>query len=317
MRKINYLAIILLLALGLVLSSQEASAVQLGKIAAVVNGKVITMYDLQRAAVPELRRAKATDSKTIDTIMRKVLDNMILDILVQQEAKRLKITVPASEVDARIAQIMKASRLSKAKFEAEIAKEGLTVADLRKNIEKQILGQKVLGVEVGRRTVVTPEEVDKYYNEHKATLYDRRDLHMGLLIYHPKAPATTIAKQLKNGEISFAEACAKYSIHMQTKDKGGDTGKVEWDRLNKEMLDRLMAMKPGTVSDIFLIHDDKRNSFKAQVYLFRPGGGEYNIMTKQQATPMIMEILRAPKSKDRFEDYSTQLKKKAVIDIRL
>ena len=32
---------------------------------------------------------------------------------------------------------------------------------------------------------------------------------------------------------------------------------------------------------------------------------------------MIMEILRAPKSKDRFEDYSTQLKKKAVIDIRL
>ncbi|MBO4369318.1 MAG: SurA N-terminal domain-containing protein, partial [Desulfovibrio sp.] len=87
------------------LIAQPASAVQLGKIAAVVNGKVITMYDLQKAAVIELRRANAKDSKTIDAIMRKVLDNMILDILVAQEAKRLKITVSQSEVDARIAEI--------------------------------------------------------------------------------------------------------------------------------------------------------------------------------------------------------------------
>ncbi|MBQ7739553.1 MAG: SurA N-terminal domain-containing protein [Desulfovibrionaceae bacterium] len=308
---------IFLLGVFLALGGQDVFAVQLGKIAAVVNRKPITMYDLQRAAVPELKRAKATDSKTIDAIMRRVLDNMILDILVQEEAKRLKITVPASEVDGRIAEIMKSSRLSKARFEAELAKEGLTVAELRKNIERQILGQKVLGVEVGRRTVVTPEEIDKYYNEHKDTLYDRRDLHMGILIYNPKAPAATISRQLQSGEISFAEACAKYSIHP-TRERGGDTGKVEWDRLNKEMLDRLMAMKPGTVSDIFIIHDDKHKmSFKAQVYLFRPGGGEYKLMTKQQATPMIMEILRAPKSKDRFDDYSSQLKKKAVIDIRL
>ncbi|MBQ9537171.1 MAG: SurA N-terminal domain-containing protein [Desulfovibrionaceae bacterium] len=294
----------------------NSSAVQLGKIVAVVNGKPITMYDLQRAAVPELKRARATDSKTVDKIMRKVLDNMILDILVQQEAKRLKITVSKSEVDKRIAEIMKSSRLSKAQFEAELAKEGLTVAELRKNIERQLLGQRVLGVEVGRRTVVTPEEIDKYYNEHKDTLYDRSGLHMGIIIYDPRAPAATIARQLRSGELSFAEACAKYSIHP-TREKGGDTGKVEWDRLNDEMSQRLMAMKPGTVSDIFLIKDARKNDFKAQVYLFRPGGGDYKLLTKQQATPMIMEILRAPKSKDRFEDYSSQLKKKAVIDIRL
>ncbi|MBQ7585749.1 MAG: SurA N-terminal domain-containing protein, partial [Desulfovibrionaceae bacterium] len=77
----------------LALTGQLAWAVQLGKIAAVVNGKPITMYDLQRAAVPELRKARATDKKTVDAIMRKVLDNMIIDILVQEEAKRLKITV--------------------------------------------------------------------------------------------------------------------------------------------------------------------------------------------------------------------------------
>ena len=185
-----------------------------------------------------------------------------------------------------------------------------TDAELRKNIERQLLNQRVLGVEVGRRTVVTPEEVKQYYDEHKDTLYDRSGLHMGLLVYHPKAPAETVARQIASGEISFAAACAKYSIHP-SREKGGDTGAVEWDKLNPEWAERLTKMKPGTVSRIFTTR-----GFKTQIYLFRPGGGEYGLMTLKQATPYITDILRQPKSRNRFEDYAAQLKKKAVIDIR-
>ena len=302
--------IICFFVLWMLCMSTQVSAVQLGKIAAVVNGKVITMYDLQRAAALELRKSGARDAKTVDSVMRKVLDNMILDILVAQEAKRLKITISPSEVDARIAEIMKSSRLSKAQFEAELARDGLSVAELRKNIERQLLNQRVLGVEVGRRTVVTPEEVKQYYDEHKDTLYDRSGLHMGLLVYHPKAPAETVARQIASGELSFAAACAKYSIHP-SREKGGDTGVVEWDKLNPEWAERLTKMKPGTVSSIFMTR-----GFKTQIFLFRPGGGEYGLMTLKQATPYITDILRQPKSRNRFEDYAAQLKKKAVIDIR-
>ncbi|MCR4667316.1 MAG: SurA N-terminal domain-containing protein [Desulfovibrio sp.] len=301
----------LLLLLVLTALPLTSHAVQLGKIAAVVNGKVITMYDLQRAAVPELAQARAKDSKTIDRIMRRVLDNMILDILVAQEAKRLKITISKSEVDDRIAEIMKQNRLTKAQFEAQLAKDGMSVKELRSRIERQLLNQRVLGVEVGRRTVVLPEEVKAYYEEHKDTLYDRKGLHMGVLIYHPKAPAETVAGQLARGEISFASACAKYSV-LPNRDKGGDTGPVEWDKLNQEWGERLSKMKPGTVSNIFM-----NKGFKTQVYLFRPEGGPYKIMTLKEATPMITGILRQPKSKDRFDEYAAQLKKKAVIDIRL
>ncbi len=302
--------IVCFLVLWMLILSVEASAVQLGKIAAVVNGKVITMYDLQRAAGGELRKSGARDAKAVDSVMRKVLDSMILDILVAQEAKRLKIVVQPSEIDARIAEIMKSSHLTKAQFEAELARDGLSVAELRKNIERQLLNQRVLGVEVGRRTVVTPEEIKKYYDEHRESLYDRSGLHMGLLVYHPKAPAESVAKQIKSGELSFAAACGKYSIHP-SREKGGDTGSIEWDKLNPEWSERLTKMKPGTVSNIFTTR-----GFKTQVYLFRPGGGEYGLMTLKQATPYITDILRQPKSRNRFEDYAAQLKRKAVIDIR-
>lgn len=306
MRKL-WLACILVLAL----LPTSVGAVQVGKIAAVVNGKAITMFDLQRAAASELRKINPNDTKAVDAVMRKVLDSMIMDILVQQEAARLKIKVSPSEVDARIADIMKSSRLTKQQFEAALARDGLSVAQLRKNIERQILGQRVLGVTVGRRTVVTPEEVAAYYEKHKDTLYDREGLHMAMLVYHPNAPANQAAQQIKNKQLTFAAACAKYSV-LQNRDRGGDEGKIDWQRLNPELSERLQKMKPGTVSDIFMIR-----GFRAQIYLFKPGVTEYKPMTLQQATPMITEILRMPKSKDRYEDYSTQLKKKAVIDIRL
>ena len=56
---------------------------------------------------------------------------------------------------------------------------------------------------------------------------------------------------------------------------------------------------------------------KAQAHLFRPGGGADKQLTLEQATPQIDAILRQPKAVERFEDYTSQLRSKAVIDIRL
>ncbi|MBD5608343.1 MAG: peptidyl-prolyl cis-trans isomerase, partial [Desulfovibrio sp.] len=185
------------------------------------------------------------------------------------------------------------------------------VAELRKTIAKNILRQKVMANEVGRRVIVTPDEIEQYYNAHKDSLYKKDGLHMGVLVYSPKVNAAAIASQIKSKSISFEEACAKYSI-APNKDKGGDAGPVEWDRLNPEWNERLNNMRPGDVTEIFNLQ-----GHKAQVRLFRPGGGEEKPLTLQEAKPQIDAILRQPKAKGRFEDYSKQLRNKAVIDVRI
>ncbi len=291
-------------------------AAQLNKVAAVVNGQVITMFDLQKEALPELARARLNpdnpaQAKAVNEVFRKVLDMMIMDILIAQEAKRLKATVSSSEVDNEIAKIMRMRKLTRKEFTAQLAQQKLSLDELKKNIEKNILRQKVMGQEVGRRIVVTPAEINAYYEEHKDRLFERKGLHMGLLVYSPKVNAANIAGQIKAGKISFAEACAKYSL-APNRDKGGDQGPVEWDRLNPEWEARLEAMRPGDVTDIFEIQ-----GHKAQVHLFRPGGGTEKTLSLEEATPQIDAILRQPKARERFEDYSSQLRSKAVIDIRL
>ena len=65
---------------------QPAAAEQLNRVAAVVNGNVITMYDLERNSYPELARAhidprNPAQKDRAREIMNKVLDMMILDVL--------------------------------------------------------------------------------------------------------------------------------------------------------------------------------------------------------------------------------------------
>lgn len=302
--------------LAFILCVNCAFAAQLNKVAAVVNGQVITMFDLQKEAIPDLARQRINpnnpaDAAKMDKILHKVLDLMIMDILVSQEAKRLKATVTSGEIDGELTRMMKERGITRKQMEAQLAQQKMSVEMLRKNIEKNIIRQKVMSLEVGRKIVVTPEEINEYYEKHKDSLFNRDGLHMGLLVYASNVNAASIAAQIKSGKLSFKDACAKYSIAPK-KDQSGDTGAIDWNRLNPEWEGKLTKMKPGDVTDIFSLQ-----GHKAQVHLFRPGGGVEKPMTLEEARPQIDAILRQPKARGRFDEYSKQLRKKAVIDIRL
>ena len=302
-----------ILSLILVLAcASMAGAAQINKIAAKVNGQIITMYDLQKAALPDLARARVnpTDMAKAKPILARTLDMMIMDILIQQEAKRLNISVSRRELDDEITGMMQGRGMTKEQFEKQLTQQKIPLAEFRKNQETALLRQKVMGMEVGRRVVVTDEEIKAYYESHKDTLYDRKGLHMGVLVYHPKAPAKSVAAQIASGKISFAEACAKYSIFPKP-DRGADVGPVDWEHLNPEFNKRLLAMTPGETSSMFEI----QKGLFAQVNLFSPDGAkELKKYTFEQAKPIIDGILRQPKAAARFDEYTGQLRQKAIIE---
>ena len=188
-----------------------AQAAQLNKVAAVVNGKVITMYDLQKNALPDLIRARVRpddpkQAKEMDRILRNTLDGMIMDILFEQEAVRLKATVSESDVDEELATIMKTNGLTKAQFEQRLAGQKISLRELRDNLRKKIMRQKIMGQEVGRKVVVTNREIEDYYRLHKNDLFRRDGLHMALLVYPRNVNAASIAAQIASGALSFPAA---------------------------------------------------------------------------------------------------------------
>lgn len=303
------------LGLALLLCVAQAQAATLNKVAAVVNGQMISAYDVLAAAKPELIKNKVNpdnpaQQQQTDRILRAVLDGMIMDILIGQEAERMKITVANSEVDAEIARVMQQSKLPKAQFEQQLKREGLSVDGLRERVRKTILRQKLMGMMVGRKVVVTPEEIAAYYEEHKSEMRSNTTLRMALLVYPPNVNALEYAAKIKKGVVSFEDVVRKLSVGPN-REGGGDVGPVLTGKLNPEWRARLARLSPGGVSEIFTIEGRS-----AQVKLLRaPEGGEMQDLAA--ATPAIENILREPRLQERFVEYTDQLRKKAMIDIRM
>ena len=93
--------------LACLLCCAQAQAASVNKVAAVVNGHLITMYDLQSYAFPEMLRMHLNPNnpaqrKQCDQILRSALDQMIMDILFEGEAKRLNMNVSDADVDKEI-----------------------------------------------------------------------------------------------------------------------------------------------------------------------------------------------------------------------
>lgn len=293
----------------------SAQAATVNKIAAVVNGEMITVFDLHTTIAPELAKSKLSPDNPahkaqVDALMRKALDMMIMDILIAQEATRLKVTVAAGEVDGEISRLMQKSKLSKAEFEKQIKSDGLTPDSLRERISKNIMRQKLMGQMVGRKVVVTPEEISKFYEENKSQFTTGQKVQMALLIYPPSADAAAWARKIKDGKSSFEAAVRAVSVGPNPQG-AGRVAPVPLTDMNATWQERIRSMRPGQVSEIFEIE-----GHKAQMHFIGLEGGAEE-QSLADSTKQIENILREPKLMERFQEYTEQLRGKAVIDVRL
>ena len=82
------------------------------------------------------------------------LARMINDILIEQEAARLKITVSETELDTQINEIKKKNNLTEQQLKNELLKEGLTLKQFREQLRKETIKKQLLGYMVHRKVHV-------------------------------------------------------------------------------------------------------------------------------------------------------------------
>lgn len=309
--KIFFVSFLLLLGLA---GSLRAESLVVTKIAAVVNGEMITLYDIQAVANAELTRmgigpGDPRYASALPELMLRVLDNRINDILLRQEATRLKVQVTDQEVDNELRKFIQRSQMSREEFEKELSAKGETVEMVRDKIRDNILTQRIISFMISRKVVVTKEEIEKHYQANKDQYVKGKFVDVSLLVFPPQADAEKIAADIKSGKLKFADAVAKYSVGP-TPDKGGNIGNLPWDEMAQDWKQVLGPMSPGEVSGIFEI---RRLKSLLKLNATTPGAE----MTLDEAIPQIEDELRSPLLNARFEEYITQLRSRSVIDIRL
>lgn len=318
----------------LALATSASAAEQLvDRVVAVVNGKLITLFDLDARVADLMQRTQGVTFKPndpmADEIRRQVLDSMITDLLIESEAARLKINVSETELDNQIDELKKKNNMNQQQLVAELAKEGLTLADFRKRMRQDNMKKRLLGYMVHRKVLVTDDEIRDYYEKNKDSLSTARSItgpkvsgNIGFIMVASTKQAEELRAKINSGSISFAEAAKKFSIGPG-RDQGGDLGDVQAKDLAPPLRDALKAAPAGQVSAPVMLDG------KAVLLTMRTPGAAAPAKPAPAPAPtaagpayesvkdQIQETLYKAKFDKLFQEYIDNLRSKAVVEVKL
>jgi parvulin-like peptidyl-prolyl isomerase len=194
---------------------------------AVVDGEKIAKsdYDALLAQAKKSYKTQKREFPKAGSQEFQTLKNQAVQFLVQreqfeQEASALDVEITDKQVDARLVQIQKQYfGGDKKKFDKQLKDQGLTEAQVRKDIRSQIVSEKIFE-EVTRKVKVTDKQVEDYYNKNKAQYSQPQSREVRHILVKTKAQADDLYSQLKAGA-DFATLAKKFSEDTGSKANGG------------------------------------------------------------------------------------------------
>jgi peptidyl-prolyl cis-trans isomerase SurA len=231
------------------------------KIAALVGDDLILQSEVEDRAAPLMTDIAAIANPSerearTNAIRREVLERLIDDQLLAQQATELKLTVSNDEIDRAIGQIKRDYGLDDTQLKDELRKQGLSMVAYRANTKREILKYRVLNIAVGSKINVGDSEVQSYYDRHmKSANVQVRASHIFIAIPEDADNATVLereklAKSLlarAQGGEDFAKLAREYSEDAGTRAEGGDLGFIGRDILPKPMEELVFSMRVGDI----------------------------------------------------------------------
>jgi peptidyl-prolyl cis-trans isomerase SurA len=209
------------------------------------------MADVNRIPDPDKRAAQAA------ALRRQVLERLIDDELILQQAAELKLSITSEQIDASIEEIKKQNSLTDEQLREALRQQGMTLANYRADLRRQLLRYKVLNIAVGSRVNVSDDEVRAYYERHvkDGSNVQVRASHVFVAIPEGADPTTVAEKQRQAQKIleraqageDFAKLARESSDDAATRADGGDLGYFGKDMLPKAIEELVFSMKVGDV----------------------------------------------------------------------
>jgi peptidyl-prolyl cis-trans isomerase SurA len=236
---------------------------------ALVDGREIKRDDVEKAYRRSGQTPQALSEEETLTAKLTLLNDLIVQDILLAKASELKIELPSSELDTAYAEARK--NMPDDAFQQELTRRGLTAADLREGLRRELLSRKVIEREVGSKITVTDQEVTDFFNANRAQFNLAEDAyHIAQIVVTPvreaqlanrtgddaATPNAAMAKtqmlmeRLKAGT-SFSELAMDYSEDPESAPRGGDLGFMPVSSLKQApppLRDAVLKAAPGRVN---------------------------------------------------------------------
>ena len=298
-----------------------------------VNGDIFTKSDLEQRQIAALRqKGQAIDLKSdpnnvqlrraLDEVTPQIMVDAVDEMVIVQRGKELGYTLSDTQFKSVVDNIRKENKIeTDEQFQAALKSENLSMADLRRNLERSMIFQRVQQNEVLAKIGVTDDEAKKYYEAHVKEFTTSPTVTLReILVAVPgdpkvmnvaadeaaKAKAEGIRKRVTTGGENFEKLATEIS-DSPSKANAGLLGPLSVTDLSPDLRTLTESMKAGDVSQPV-------RTTRGYQLLKLEAITATNTMTLEQAREQISEHVFTEKRKAEFQKYLQKLRAQAIIE---
>jgi peptidyl-prolyl cis-trans isomerase SurA len=298
-----------------------------------VNGDIFTKSDLEQRQIAALRqKGQAIDLKSdpnnvqlrraLDEVTPQIMVDAVDEMVIVQRGKELGYTLSDAQFKTVVDNIRKENKIeTDEQFQAALKAENLSMADLRRNLERSMISQKVQQNEVISKIGVTDDEAKKYYEAHLKEFTTSPTVTLReILVAVPgdpkvlnvaadeaaRAKADEIRRRVTAGGENFEKLATEIS-DSPSKANAGLIGPLSVNDLSPELRKLAESMKAGDVSEPV-------RTTRGYQLLKLEAITATATMTLEQAREQISEHVFTEKRKAEFQKYLQKLRAQAIIE---
>ncbi|MCY1278241.1 Chaperone SurA [compost metagenome] len=251
----------LLLSTSLLSTAAQAEVQALDRVVAIVDNDVVMQSQLdqrlQEVQQTIVKRGAALPPEHV--LSQQVLERLIIENIQLQIGDRSGIRITDEELNQAMATIAQRNNLSLEQFQAALARDGLSFADARDQVRREMVISRVRQRRVAERIQVTDQEVQNFLASDLGKLQLSEEYHLAnILIPVPESAssadiqaadrqASELYQQLRQGA-DFAQLAIARSA-SETALEGGDMGWRKAAQLPSPFDSMIGALQPGEVTE--------------------------------------------------------------------
>lgn len=242
---------LLLLSVSLAAAAAATRAEIIERVVARVNGDIVTLSEFEARQLAAVQQARIPPAE-IEAYLRdnnlRLLQEATDDLLILQRGAELGIRLRAEYVQEVIDGIKKENNIADdAELQNQLRREGMSLDDLKRNIERSIVRRQVLTRELEAKATVNDAEARAEYERDKAAYTRLASLRLHEIVVADEAQAKELAARARAGE-DFA-ALARAHSTAGSREAGGDLGVLHRGDMNAAVEKAAFALPEGGVSD--------------------------------------------------------------------
>jgi peptidyl-prolyl cis-trans isomerase SurA len=299
------------------------------EIIARVNNQIVTRSEYMRSRDQLKQEVQQQDPSNADKLYSQREKDVLRDLIDQQllleKGQDLGITAD-TQLIKRLDEMRKQMNLeSMEDLEKAAEGQGISFEDFKQNMRNQIITQQVIGKEVGSHLVMSKEEEQAFYDQHKGQMSQPEQIRLSEILVSTQktgdkdaansdqqaaaaqAKAQDLLDQIHKGA-KFEDVAQKFSDGPSAA-QGGDLGYFKRGTLAKELEDKTFAMQAGDVSEVI-------RTRQGLVILKVTEHQAAGVPELKDVEPKIQDALYMQKLEPALRAFLTRLREDSYIDIK-